>query len=92
MIQIIEFTAMLELYNFEYDPELGKLMNRLGDVTEFDVIPMPLNDWASRVENSIAAPWAGKLSEAGAKPYLLQEAGYPGLLLIVRKNIFYLSF
>ena len=41
MIQIIEFTAMLELYNFEYDPELGKLMNRLGDVTEFDVIPCP---------------------------------------------------
>ena len=89
LIQIIEFSCLLELYNFDYDPTLGQFLNKLNEMTKFDLIPMPLNKLASRVSNSKAGPWAGKLSKVDTKPYLLQEVGYPGLLLIVRNTLFF---
>ena len=85
LIQIIEFTSLMEVFNFEYDPILGSFLRKLSEMTKFDLIPFPVNDWVSDVRNSKASQWKGKLSQAGMKPYYLQELGYVGLIMLVRK-------
>ena len=87
LIQIIEFTSLMELFNFEYDPILGSFLRRLAKMTKFDLIPFPVNDWVSDVTNSQASQWKGKLSETEMKPYYLQELGYIGLIMLVRSKI-----
>ena len=84
LIQIIEFTSLIEFFNFEYDPILGSFLSRLSELTKFDLIPFPVNDWVSHVGNSEGSQWKGKLSQAGMKPYYLQELGYVGLIMLVR--------
>ena len=83
LIQMIEFTGMLGLFNFEYDPLLGAFLEKIAKMTEFNLIPFPLNDAVSDNTNSIASQWKGKLSEAEMGPYLLQEFGYTGIPMIV---------
>ena len=84
LIQIIEFTGLIEFFNFEYDPILGSFLGKLSKMTEFDLIPFPVNDWVSDVRNSKASQWKGKLSETEINPYFLQELGYVGLIMLVR--------
>ena len=84
-IQVIEFCILMELFNFEYDPVMGDFLEALRGATGLDILPMPLNDWASGLHNSIAGVWKGKLSKVDFKPYLFQEIGYPGVFILVRK-------
>ena len=83
LIQVIEFTTLMSLFNFKYDPVLSSFLSKLSRMTSLELIPFPLNDWLSDVSNSIASQWKGKASETEMKPYLLQELGYAGLLLQV---------
>ena len=82
LIQIVEFTAMIALFNFEFDPLLGNFFSQLAKMTEFDLIPFPINDLVSNLENSIASQWKGKISEAEIAPEYLQEFGYTGILMV----------
>ena len=93
LIQIVEFGIPMELFNFKFDPVLGKFMASLRQATDFKMIPMPLNKLASDTHNSKAGAWKGKLSMIDMKPYLFQEIGYPGILIIVKKSkIFIFNF
>ena len=84
LIQIIEFSCMMENFNFDYDPVLGYFLSNLTEITNFDVIKPPFESTVSSTWNSVAAQWKGKLSELEIKPYVLQELGYPGVILLVR--------
>ena len=75
----------MEVFNFEYDPILGSFLRKLSEMTKFDLIPFPVNDWVSDVRNSKASQWKGKLSQSEMKPYYLQELGYVGVIMLVRK-------
>ena len=90
LIQIIEFTSLIEIFNFAYDPILGSFLNKLSKMTKFDLIPFPVNDWVSGVRNSKASQWKGKLSESGMRPYYLQELGYVGLLMLVKSILVFI--
>ena len=83
MIQMIEFTSLLALFNFEYDPLLVSFFTMLGKMTELDIIGFPLNDLVSNQKNSVASQWKGKLSENEIAPYYLQEFGYTGIPMFV---------
>ena len=87
LIQVIEFTSMLGLFNFEYDPLLSSFLSQLAKMTEFDVISFPLNKLVSNIENSEASQWKGKLSENHMKPYYLQDFGYAGVIMAVSEKI-----
>ena len=84
LIQIIELCILMELFNFEFDPIIGDFLAGLREATGSSIVKMPLNDLASGLHNSGAGIWKGKLSMVGSKPYLFQEIGYPGLLMLVK--------
>ena len=83
LIQIIELCILMELFNFEFDPIIGKFLAELRNVTGSTIFKMPLNDKASGLHNSEAGIWKGKLSRVGFRPYLFQEIGYGGILMLV---------
>ena len=83
LVQIIEFSCLMENFNFNFDPVLGNFLRELADMTSLKFVPLPLSDLVSSTSNSVASPWKGKLSLVGMNPYVLQEIGYPGLLLLV---------
>ena len=80
LVQMIEFSSMLRLFNFEYEPLLGGFLEKNKGKS---IIPFPLIDKISNYKNSIASQWKGKLSEAKMAPYFLQEFGYTGIPVIV---------
>ena len=84
-IQIIEFSMLMELFNFEFDTVLGGFFESIRESSGLDLLPMPINDWASGLQNSVAGIWKGKLSRVDFDPYLFQEVGYLGLLSLVKK-------
>lgn len=83
LIQIIEFSALMELYNVDYDQNMGKFLRSVNEATEFELLISPTEKIVDAVKNSIAGVWKGKLSKVDSKPLLLQDLGYPGILLIV---------
>ena len=85
-IQVIDFTGLISMLNFGFDPLLGSLLEQLSKFTEINFISFPLNDLVSNVENSIASQWKGKLSAGGTSPYYLQNMGYSGVVMWVSKN------
>ena len=86
LIQIIEFTGMIGLFNFKFDPLLGNYFNKIAKMTEFDMIPFPLNDLVSNLGNSIASQWKGKISETEFAPDYLQGFGFTGILMAVSRT------
>ena len=90
--QIIEFTGLMELFNIEFDPNMGTFLGQINEATTVDFLNFYSNDRTDTVENSIAAQWKGKLSKKEIKPYLLQDIGYFGITLIVRKLNFFKNF
>ena len=84
LIQIIEFSALMEYYNVDFDPNLGIFLNRLNEATNFNLLTLPETKYSQAVENSVAAPYKGKLSKVELPPYFIQDLGYPGVIMIVR--------
>ena len=84
LIQIIEFTGLMELFNVKFDQMMGQFLSQINEATEFNFVGFFTNKVTDTVENSIASQWKGKLSEKEVKPYLLQDLGYPGLAMMVR--------
>ena len=41
MIQIMEFTAFMELYNVNFDPILGNVLRIIATVTEVEFLNVP---------------------------------------------------
>jgi hypothetical protein len=86
MIQIIEFTSFMELFNVEFDLSMGSLLRAISEATEFNLLTVPTKSFYSELENGKATQWKGKLSEVGVAPYMLQDIGYPGVILLVSSN------
>ena len=84
LIQIIEFSALMEFYNFNIDVNLGTFLRCFNELLEFNILESPTASYVPKIQYSKAGQWKGKLSEADTKPTLLQELGYPGILLMVR--------
>jgi hypothetical protein len=83
MIQIIEFTALMQLFNVEFDRNLSRLLSAIANLTNLQVLSFPTEKHLQRqVENTPAGLWKGKLSEAEIAPWMLQEIGYLGILLL----------
>lgn len=83
MIQIMEFTAFMELYNVNFDPILGNVLRFIAEATEVELMAVPSENMYQKLDHGKAGIFKGKLSEIGIKPYLIQNIGYPGLLLVV---------
>lgn len=82
MIQIIEFTALMQLFNVEYDRTLKQLLSSVAMLTDIQILSFPTEPiLEEQVENSIAGQYKGKLSKVGIPPWILQEIGYLGILL-----------
>lgn len=81
--QIIEYTACLKLLNSRYD-ELSDIVMSLArsladlDLIDFFTEPKMKNE----LSNSIAGPWREKLSAEGIAPWILQDIGYTGVLML----------
>lgn len=83
LIQIIEFSGLMEYFNIDFDENLGIFLHELNEATSFQLLNLPRNEWTESIENSVAAPFKGKLSKVELPPYFLEDAGYPGLFMIV---------
>ena len=82
-VQVVEFTGTIGLFNFKFDPLLGSFLSQLSKMTEFDLIPFPINAMVSNLGNSIASQWKGQISVAGMAPDYLQQFGYTGIPMAV---------
>ena len=87
LVQIIEFSALMEFYNIDFDPNLGLFLNQLNEATSFNLLALPNNKYSRSVENSIAAPFKGKLSRVKIPPYFVEDMGYPGIAMIVSPKL-----
>jgi hypothetical protein len=85
MIQIIEFTSFMELFNVEYDASMGGLLRAIANATELKLLNVPTGSLFSNADFTVATQWKGKLSQVDVVPYILQEIGYPGVILLVSK-------
>jgi hypothetical protein len=74
----------MELFNVEFDQSMGGLLRAIAESTEFNLLQVPLQSLFSKVDNSVATQWKGKLSQVDIAPYMLQDIGYPGVILLVR--------
>ena len=90
LVQIIEFTGLMELFNIEFDQTMGVFLSQLNEATEFSFLGFFTNRLTDTIQNSIATQWKGKLSKKGVKPYLLQDLGYLGVAMMVITLIFFL--
>ena len=87
-IQLVELCVLLEYFNFEFDPMIGDFLESIREAaSSLEILPMPLNDWASGLHNSVAGVWKGKLSEVDFNAYFFQEVGYAGIIMLV-DNLF----
>ena len=84
LIQIIEFTSLMELYNIPFDETLGRFLTQIREATDFKLTISFISRLTDNVGNSRATQWKGKLSLTGIKPYLLQEIGYSGIAMMVK--------
>jgi hypothetical protein len=63
MIQILEFTSLIELFNVNFDRILQILLQSIANLIEIDILDFPTEKpMNKKVENSIASQWKGKLS------------------------------
>jgi hypothetical protein len=83
LIQIVEFTSLLEYYNFFYDPYLESFLSDLNKITSFNLLNIPQGKYKHRLENTEATQSKGKLSKTKLPPYLIQDLGYPGIITMV---------
>jgi len=83
MIQIIEFTAFMELYNVHYDHTLGSILRFISETTEVEILEIDTTSVIDDLEYTRAGIFKGKLTEIGVKPYLFQNLDYPGVILIL---------
>jgi hypothetical protein len=83
LIQIIEFTALMQFYNLSFDENLGIFLNALNEATTFELLTIPSNSYTKSVLNSVAAPSRGKLTKLDIPPYFIEDLGYPGIIMIV---------
>jgi len=84
LIQIIEFSGLMEYYNIDFDDNLGIFLSHLNEVTDFKMMNIPDNSYNHILENSRAGPYKGKLSKTDIPPYFLQDLGYPGIIMMVK--------
>ena len=88
LVQIVEFTGLMELFNIDFDQTMGEFLSQLNEATEFSFLGFYTNEITDTIQNSIATQWKGKLSKKGVNPYLLQDLGYLGVAMIVIFFIF----
>lgn len=89
MIQIIEFTGLMEYYNIYFDATLAEILRAINESTEFTLLNLPIKDTVNTLANSKAAIFRGKLTALDFPPYILQDLGYPGILMIL---IYFVEF
>jgi hypothetical protein len=83
LIQIIEFSGLMEYFNVDFDENLGIFLRELNKATSFDLMNLPLKKYSKSFRNTIAGPYRGKLTRVEIPPYFIQEVGYPGIVMIV---------
>lgn len=84
LVQIIEFSAFMELYNISYEEVMGKFLQRLSQAVNVKLLGSPTKGLVQSTQHSKAGTWKGKLSQVGVEPLLLQDLGYLGLIMIVK--------
>ena len=84
MISILEFTALMELFNVDYDASLAKLLRAITNLTNFKIVAIPSEShMKKKFENTRASEWKGKLSRVGIAPWIMQDIGLLGLILVL---------
>lgn len=83
MIQIIEFSGLMEYYNIHFDSQLAELLSSINESTEFTLLNIPIDDKVNTKYNSKAATWRGKLTALGYPSYILQDFGYPAIVMLI---------
>lgn len=84
LVQIIEFSALMELYNVDYDQIMADFLRKISSATEFTLLNSPFEKFVDTKDHSVASIWKGKLSKIGSQPLFLQDLGYPGILMMVK--------
>jgi len=86
LLQIIEFTSLMEYYNFPYDENLATFLSLINKFTAVELTKLPKTKYTYHLGNSRAGQWKAKLSQLDFSPYFLLEVGYPGAILMVKFN------
>lgn len=84
LLQIIEFMGLMQFFNLDYEEAMGGFLRAVNEGTEFDLLKSPTNKMIKGVEHSTAGQWKGKLSQLETHPLVLQDLGYPGIILLVK--------
>lgn len=81
--QIIEFTGMLKLLNCKFGELSEFVMSIARSLADLDLIDFVTEaSMKSQLSNTVAGPWKGKLSAEGVAPWILQDIGYVGILML----------
>lgn len=79
----------MEYYNIYFDTTLAEILRAINESTEFTLLNLPIKDTVNTLANSKAAIFRGKLTALDFPPYILQDLGYPGILMIL---IYFVEF
>lgn len=73
----------MEYYNVSFDSVLSNMLHEINEATELKLFNLPIGKKLNTLENSKAATWRGKLTALDKPPYILQELGYPGIIMVI---------
>lgn len=90
MIQIMEFTAIMQYYNIEYDQMLARVLQFISKATEVNLLDINTGEMYGSLEHSEAGIYKGALTDNNFKPYILQNMGYLGLLLLLLYTVHFI--
>jgi hypothetical protein len=79
----MEFVAYMQLFNLDFDPILGNVLQTIADTTEITILNIDTGRMYSDLNHSIAGIYKGSLTKHGFEPYILQNTSYIGILLMV---------